>query len=643
MKTLPLLMFASAGALLAAPGYAQNAANVKDVVRVVKTAKGASLDLVTAKPGAALAVGDRVRTGGRSYAGLQFQDKSVLRVGELSEVVVTGNRQRETQVVKGKVFLNYNTPGTITGGYAVAAIRGTHVEYRSDTRLKRAEVRCYKGRVFVSSADNPLVAGAAQSLTETTLIDSGTAGGADFTTGQILFVDGPYAGQSRRITAFNSSTGTVTFAPALAPTPGAGPHGYLLVKNPRRMVVELKDGQGTTVPEGKDPEAPFAIPNEEWAFLDRDPWFEGDQQYLVTYPGTIDHWKDQDQDWIYRDALDFITRRPSHDPEDCGGLPLPIPGQGRRPRAMGRAGIQSALRQELASARIRESAFQDDGSGARGVPTVESRFLPTLVRQPNEPNPRDFVQFRIEPTAIGARQNSAAGVRARLQASSGDAYAELGYRFLAIDGGRNQSDISEGFIALKGHYGNIVAGRQHMFYGPANNTDLATLLGLESTDAFVYQAPLKRGYRQEVGYILDTNATRKGGTRGGFARGVAPLRGGYVGYSVLASTERGKQVGYSLDISQPLKANVLDVYGEAGVGIDGRRITTAGLYVPALYQALKLDVFLEYAVREDLDERFTARFRREFGDGLLLVGFVDRRPGEAINFGGGVQWSLKFH
>src|SRR5438045_9106785 len=60
---------------------AQTAATVREIERVVKTGKSGSPALVSAKLGTPLAVGDRVRTGGRSSAGLRFQDQSLLRIG----------------------------------------------------------------------------------------------------------------------------------------------------------------------------------------------------------------------------------------------------------------------------------------------------------------------------------------------------------------------------------------------------------------------------------------------------------------------------------------------------------------------------------------------------------------------------------
>src|SRR5205085_1111676 len=136
---------------------------------VVKTGKAGAAPLSNAKIGSELGVGDRVRTGGRSSAGLRFADQSLLRVGELSEVVITGARQRQAQVNRGKVFADYKAPGTISGGYAVAAVRGTHVLFEENENEDL--VRCYRGRTFVAGKGNDVVAGTVGSITPTTLTD----------------------------------------------------------------------------------------------------------------------------------------------------------------------------------------------------------------------------------------------------------------------------------------------------------------------------------------------------------------------------------------------------------------------------------------------------------------------------------------
>ncbi|MGV3719449.1 MAG: hypothetical protein ACO1SX_00955, partial [Actinomycetota bacterium] len=209
--------------------------------------------------------------------------------------------------------------------------------------------------------------------------------------------------------------------------------------------------------------------------------------------------------------------------------------------------------------------------------------------------------------------------------------------------GDSHHDLSEGYVHMRGRYGDVIVGPQHIFPSPANNTNIGTLLGLDTADAAVYEAPLKRGYKQQIGYVSDTNALRRRGYLGVDARGRAPFLQGNAGYSVLASTNDGTNVGWSVDTAQSLIRNVLDIYGEAGVGVHGRELYTAGLYVPALFHAARVDVFMEYAHREGREERVSLRLRRELGSGLLLVGFVDQSLKDSyFTAGGGVLYSHRF-
>ena len=76
------------------------------------------------------------------------------------------------------------------------------------------------------------------------------------------------------------------------------------------------------------------------------------------------------------------------------------------------------------------------------------------------------------------------------------------------------------------------AGRQHLFLGPSNNTELGRLLGLEASDAIVYEAPMPRGFKQQFGYVFDTRALEPGGFHALYARGADWALGGNLGYSV---------------------------------------------------------------------------------------------------------------
>jgi hypothetical protein len=615
-----------------APVHAQTAATVREILRVVKAARAGSNDLFDARIGTTLSSGDRVRTGGRSAAGLRFPDQSLIRLGELTEVVVTGASRKNARVLRGKVFADFKSPGTITGGYAVAAVRGTHVTYAEDTNAKNAKVRCYHGRVYVSGAGNDVAGGSTANVTLFTLIDAKLAGGqVDWKGGSIRFTSGPYAGEEREVTAFDPATGAVNFGPDLPQRPGGGASEFILIRDKKRRVVELKDGFGTTVPQGGDPQDPYRVPNEEFADLERNPFFSqlADGRTSSAYIGSTEHSDVRELTFSEDEAItDVVVEKQKRKRIDCS-----IFGD-----SGGCQGIRSRLSSTFRSD-VRLAGNTGGGTGDSPL-TPEQRSMPAMVR--TSEGAGEFGRWRFEPFAFGSNQSEALGSRVRYQAAHGDVYGELGYRYMLLDG-NSRHDVSEGFVHLKTHSGDVIAGRQHLFLQVANNTLAGTLLGLNSTDAVILKPKVGNGINLYGGYVFDTRALNRGGQDGGLLRGQTNLFRGNAGFSLFAPQDAGKNLGWSFDASQSLIDNVLDVYGEIGASTGDRRLYTAGLYLPGIYQRFKVDVFLEYAAREDKTEQYTLRARKELGNNLVLVGFLDRRAGDStINGGGGIVWSLKF-
>lgn len=652
-RTAALLLVALGVAVPAVPcrpAAAQQpaSATVREILRVVKTGRTGSPQLEDARIGTSLQPGDRVRTGGRSAAGLRFQDRSLLRLGELTEVVIASPNGREVRVNRGQVFADYATPGTLSGSYAVAAVRGTNIEYTVDEERGEARVRIYKGRGFVGAADNPVYAAATTDLAGTTLQEQGLIGSqVDWAGGEARFTDGPLAGQLRGIVAFDRATGTVTLD---APVPNQpGTHGFLLVKQRGSRVVELLDNTGTTIPRLQPPTNPYRVPKEQYAGIRRHSYVrelrDGKQQ--TVFIGTDAQRKVSDDTFGERRALSRSLRRQLCDCCDPSRLPLRTTDLDDRmaPHGYGAgAAARRALHTALAGRDPASSTPSARGTSTGGrtapPPTPEQIFLPQQVRPPRD-DQRRMSQFLFEPFGVAADNYDALGTRARFQGVQGDLFVELGYMY-TLENGRSRHDLSEGFLQVRTRYGDFIGGRQHLFLRLANNQDVGTLLGLETTDAVVWDGQPGGGVRAQGGYIFDTNALDPGGLRGAFSRAQVPVGRGIVGYSLLASADGHPNLGWSLDASYPLLPNTLDIYGEGGSDVEGRRLFTAGLYVPALYERARLDVFVEFAHRENIEDRASLRLRRELGRGLLLVAFIDHRSKDGVHAGGGVVWSLKF-
>jgi hypothetical protein len=102
-------------------GPPEKAALVWGIVRVVNVWLPGNNEPVMARLGMVLPPGTRVRTGGRSKAILLLNSASRVTLDENTELVVSG---AGPQVRNGKITADHYGPGTITGGYATAAVRG---------------------------------------------------------------------------------------------------------------------------------------------------------------------------------------------------------------------------------------------------------------------------------------------------------------------------------------------------------------------------------------------------------------------------------------------------------------------------------------------------------------------------------------
>jgi hypothetical protein len=654
----PRLFGALAVGAAVVPGAAaqaqQGSATVRETIRVVRTTAAAPANsLVEARVGQALRSGDRVRTAGRSYAGIRFQDRSTLRMGELSEVLVGGGQQ-STRVLRGRIFANLKNPGTISGGYAVAAVRGTELEYIVDESKKGAIVNCYEGRVFVGGPKNPMVTGVAGEVTPSTVSLPGLIGtDTAWTSGSVRFTDGPFRGQTRLIRSVDPATGTVTLDRPLpvAFAPGAGTSGVLIAAQANGPVVELTPNTGTFVGANGVPTPPRQIPTKQFANLNRSSINRildsgGNSDTFVGSEMHVDVRREEaGQEGALRNFDDTRFFQGSPPPEcgcgdffpDAGGTPTGKRAKGRvraasllAPRGgqLVGSGFSGALGPQLA---FGGGSQQRGDLGTSYIPEI--RTMPQTVRtMPNQPG--DTTAFLIEPFGFATDDGQAIGSRFRVVTSVGEVFFEAGYRYLLADG-QSRHNVSEASLSVRGKNGDVTLGRQHLFIRPVNNNDVGTLLGLDTTDGIVYELKPKNGRRLQMGYLTNTRATRTAGEKGGFIRGQNRVARGAVGYSLFLPQDDGRNIGYSIDFQQPLIRNVIDVYGELGASTTNRRLTTFGIYLPGIYQATNTDVFVEYGLRARVQEALSLRLRRTVAKGLVLIGLIDGSLRDSGFTGGG--------
>lgn len=632
-----LVPLAGLAILAAAPCGAQEVARVEAIVRVVKAAPPGGTAFADARLGMPLSGGSRVRTGGRSKTSLRFSDKSVIHLDELTEVLVSGGRQRDARLLGGRLMGDFTRPGTVSGGYATAAVRGTKFIFFEDSRSRSAYLRCYDGHVFVSSPGIRMRAGRADAGSATTLTDDALVDDqTDWTDSTLRIVGGTNNGQERTITDFNPAAGTLTVAPAF-PDAIDNTSEYIITSDARAPVVRLDRNEGTTVRDGK-PSRSYTIAELPFAEGERYPWFMELQPGVSvgTFPNTLGQEIVEEGDWPTREGIDHATDQKNFgDPRQLerGNLEVIIPAK-PQPQVPG-----SRLRTLLASAGPEETKGAGEGK-ADGKVLIEST-LGGPVSSQRQANAGTGVWFRAEPFAVGSNEADSEGLHLRAQTVVRNMFVEVG-GLVARLSPDNVARLSEGFYQWRTRSGDLIVGRQHLFIGPAHNLRIGSLLGFETMDAAVVRPALRGPFRAELGYIADTNPLFGQGFSGVYARGSAVVHEGVFAATVLTADLSHTQPGWSLDASYPVVRDQLDVYASGGDDPFRNRIVVAGFYLPGLYQATGFDLFTEYGDREGFRDRVQVRLRRDLGLHWLLVGFVDQRIGGDLDGGGGVQYKVRF-
>lgn len=151
LRRLLMWPLAFAPIAIAVPARAQPGAvdaRVSRVQRVVE-ARGETGAFRRTREGAALRVGDALRTGRRSKADVRFADGSLLRLGQLSSVELRSSKG--VRLTGGQLLFSMLKPGRVLAGTAAAEIKGS---VGLITRLKNgdAEFSLFSGRMDVVTA-----------------------------------------------------------------------------------------------------------------------------------------------------------------------------------------------------------------------------------------------------------------------------------------------------------------------------------------------------------------------------------------------------------------------------------------------------------------------------------------------------------
>jgi hypothetical protein len=657
-------------AAAAQPARAQGVASINAIVRVVKTAPAGSASFSDAKVGSRLDAGGRVRTGGRSKAGVLFANKSVLKLDELTEVIVSGARQTDVRVLGGRILADYTRPGTVTGGYATAAVRGTKVIYFENPETQSAYVRVYEGVAYVAKPGIDLRAGNAALSSPTTLVDPDLVGDTLSWTGKtVKVVAGANRGQKRTVTAFDPATGTLTLDQPLAGPvrfrqAGGGGVEYLLSSDPAVDAAEVEPGEGVTVRGGAVTRR-YSIAPMDFAEGQRNPWFDEIRPGLATlvYPGTMGWQEVQERDSDVRDGTKVAVNEPNvGNPQvlvGTGELHVIIPppetppsGQGMPARAAlnrlpallasggsAGAGMPLGVAAGPAAAALGAVGLHQPGGPARERVPGTPEPAGGAVGSP-EANAGAGVWFLADPFAIAGSSGHFEGLRVRMQAVNGPFFVEFGGRGIDNNGDA-RGQLSEASVQGRERNFDIIAGRQRFFLGPANNSDIAKILGFDTVDCVLVRSRIPGKVRAQAGYIWNSNPLFGPGFAGPYSRAEAFVGSGIFGWQMLGAKNAGTQLGWSLDATYPLVKNMVDVYSEGGVDPFGNNMAMAGLYFQGIYQMTGIDVFTEFHHRAGFNDRANLRLRKAIGKHLSAFLFVDKQLDGPIDGGGALQYSIR--
>jgi len=524
---------------LCAVAHAQQEVGKLSVVRVVKVTTAPVTEsggdqYVDAKNDQRIKNHYGLRTGRRSKAEIHFDDKSILRVDERTDIVVKdpGPNQRLVDVrgkeggVWIKVAKGINT--TITTPTATATARGTEFEVRAN-----GDILVYEGSVAV----HPSKGG------QTILVEAGN----------------------------KVSVGTGGQTPTVAPlAPGEIPQGR--GGGTAEWFNNVEQDAGLVVPAG----------TSDFVELRKDPINEAPGQTAAETSTTV-----------------IIRGRPFADIPDA--------------------------RREFGLIDNTDTNYLFPAAALAATLAVDYHHMEPLAPPAVHGN---FYSYYGRPSFGGVR---------------GEAVGVVGNSTYAYEANVLQfwhdpsTEVISGFgsvLSLERNLGDhvrIFAGRRKFYHGPvfANLADTQLIANrYSSIGAHFSEGP----FSAEVAYIHDSNRFLKGAQNGALASVFCKVYGGLLGAHYLSTDDMpgANGRGGAVSLSMPVLKNVIDGYGEYGTGIDGTRNTTLGAYLPGFFQKTGVDVFLEYGLKQGVNQAYSITGVYEIKKGPQLRASMDWLNGTPI-------------
>ncbi|NCO36024.1 MAG: hypothetical protein AUJ92_14505 [Armatimonadetes bacterium CG2_30_59_28] len=610
-------------------------AKVTVVMHVVQHAKtGAAW--TASKVGTQLGNGDKVRTGQRSKAEVRFDDKSVVRLAALSDIVVRAGK--DISLNKGKIFGNFKSPGKIKSGSVVANVKGTTFTL---TRLPDGSF-------------------------EIILYDGG------------LSIDTPLGSNE-----FNVQ-------------PGGQPQKIIIPPQPAPEDVEEGVEEGTGIIASDAPDSVLIDPDIDvpppGTTVYETP---GSNTQLNIKEGTLqinDGAKKEDEkeagEIIQQTGIDFVDPPPPPplpDPGDeTGGIGVIVknikshvqanPGVARvvcqKAQSFNGAipmGLRDKLRQlkmsgfqippNTADIGLRSQTGTGDSAAYEAGKSGGKASTSALASATMGALPQYFApHIDAELSAFVFEGGSSLGGRTHVNGMNDGYYWDFAVAPTTLFENGVEADLTDAFVARRTEeLGTFIAGRQRFLKGPVQNTIFGTLIrqfGRDIQDAVTWIAPpmIQRSELQ-LSYLVDAYPsglpTAVSGLQGGWYARLSYQTPKFGNFALnLSNDEFSDHTGMTVDFGVPLLPNEIDLYGEVGWDNFNGNIRTFGLYFGGLFQRYGVDMFLEHAaLNRTINGTFVPtetllRVYRKFTDQYSAVLLVDKKSGSNVDLGIGVVSKL---
>jgi hypothetical protein len=229
-------------------------------------------------------------------------------------------------------------------------------------------------------------------------------------------------------------------------------------------------------------------------------------------------------------------------------------------------------------------------------------------------------RYEVDLIALGNDGGSIAGGWLRSSAIYESFYGEIGIEALTDLDGEEDVRISDLFVLNRQKHADIIAGRQRYLKGPVNNSGLGSLFsdlyfdGL-SVDARTSEGDLTVAWFDRYEQWGSPPAERSGA----LGRFQATRDGGVFALNLLTDEDGW---GWSVDGVVPLVPGEIDTYLELGQDTLNRSLVTGGVYFPGLYRSSDIDLFVEFADRENYQSMLSAYAYWEADEGWTGIGSI---------------------